>query len=100
MSNSWRVHALVLLVLNLFDALATIYAIDTGRARELNPIMGYALSNAGALGLIWIKLLAYAVVVVMWARLWGRKNVRLSAIGVNALYLLLALRHVQIIAAL
>lgn len=80
------------LVLNLVDAVMTLFFIYTGAATEANPVMNFVLSG-GAVVFTTAKLsLVFSGVAVLW-HFRDRVLARAGAVLVTAVYTMLMAYH-------
>lgn len=69
MNNSKRLLItlfLIALILNLSDALITIYGLDKGLVNELNPIMGYLIKLNPILCVLVKEIVLSAMLFYIW----------------------------------
>ena len=83
----------VVLTLNLFDALATLFWIEAGLATEANPIMRAALESGPHLFVLSKIALVSLATVMLW-RHRAHRSARLAVVPVGLLYALVAGAHV------
>ena len=86
---------LLVVCLNIYDALATYYAVTHGIAEEANPIMRSLINYSPELFLLVKIPLGSGLVVLMWyvsdtAKHWTRWGIRILL----AVYVLIGLSHV------
>lgn len=81
-------HGIILLVvLQAFDVLSTLLALEAPGTREANPLMRHAFESAGGLGLLLPKQAAIALVFLgVWLDPLESPAVRRSIAAVNVLY--------------
>ena len=83
----------VVLGINLFDALATLFWIEAGLATEANPIMAAAL-NAGPSLFVLSKIALVSLAIgLLWTHR-AQRGARLALVPVGLLYALVAGAHV------
>ncbi|OGL61990.1 hypothetical protein A3C09_01525 [Candidatus Uhrbacteria bacterium RIFCSPHIGHO2_02_FULL_47_44] len=74
----FRRAEMILCILNLLDAGATLYWIQSGLATEANPIMNHALLH----GVHTFAIAKIFLVVIAAGILWSHRHLLLSRIGV------------------
>lgn len=79
LAEKYKRALMVLLMLNLLDAGATLHWIHCGIATEANPIMNQALLN-GAQTFLIAKILAVILAAII---LWNYRTHMLSRIGIE-----------------
>jgi hypothetical protein len=82
-----------LVMLNLFDALATLLWVRLGLATEANPVMAQALDTGPGLFILAKVMLVTLAVGLLW-RLRGERLARLAAVPLGSLYAMVAGGHV------
>jgi hypothetical protein len=80
-------------MLNLFDALATLLWVRLGLATEANPVMAQALDTGPGLFILAKVMLVTLAVGLLW-RLRGERLARLAAVPLGSLYAMVAGGHV------
>ncbi len=83
----------ILLMLNLFDALATLFWVEAGLATEANPVMAQALNLGPGLFILSKITLVSLAVGLLW-RHRDRSFARISAVPLGVLYAGVAGSHV------
>jgi|GEM_PF-3009670 len=91
--NSFEGGLRILVMLNLFDALATLFWVEAGLATEANPVMAQALDSGPALFILSKVALVSLAVGLLW-RLRAERFARIAAIPLGGLYALVAGGHV------
>jgi DMSO/TMAO reductase YedYZ heme-binding membrane subunit len=91
--SNWLSAALIIiLVLCVFDGLATLFHLVNGTATELNPIMGYAI-QLGPQKFILLKLALTFACLLMLLFHRNARGVRKALLGIMFLYVLLTIYH-------
>jgi len=83
----------ILLLLNLFDALFTLFWIEADIASEANPLMAQAFT-LGPMGFIVVKLALVTLSVGLIWRLRARRGARVALVPVAVLYAYVVGGHV------
>ncbi len=83
----------IVLILNLFDALATLGWIEAGLATEANPVMAGALEGGPAAFILSKVALVTLAAALLW-RFRKQAFARIALIPVGLLYALVAGSHV------
>lgn len=84
----------ITLILNLFDAVLTLYAVLVGGAIEVNPLMAELLAR-GPLHFMVAKLLLVSLGILMLWRLRGRLLAHIGSVCAFGVYSLLLFHHIQ-----
>lgn len=92
MTEPMNVLLAALLLLNLFDAVLTLFWVTTGITTEENPLMAAALSHS-PLAFIGAKLGLVTLAVLLFHRHRRRRSVRLATWLLVGIYYGIALFH-------
>jgi len=83
----------ILVAINLFDALATLYWVEAGLATEANPVMAQALEMGPALFILSKLALVTLAVGLLWKHR-HRQMARVAAVPLGMLYAYVAGGHI------
>jgi len=81
---------ILMVILNLFDAIVTVALVTSGLSRELNPLMN-ALINIHPMLFLGVKVFIVTALIILLDRLGSKRGLFL----VSAIYSLLALHHLR-----
>jgi len=85
----------ILIILNIFDVVCTLYMRLSKGLEEMNPIVDFFLQNFGWAGLVLLKVLAVAPFVYLMIKYWKTfRIIRVSSYFVTLVYFLLAIYHI------
>jgi hypothetical protein len=87
------IFGIIIIILNLIDALYTKFVVELGVCREVNPVMVYLIDNYGMNWAMIIKMIVICFVVYRLVTSFESKLARIGVYLITGLYTLLSLYH-------